>query len=75
MEFNMTIDQMSKMAKEIREAMEKDYGHMFLGDVSDYTLCHYWTQDYVAKHDLERKCDQLYDYLMSQGIDGVEVVE
>lgn len=60
------------MLAEVKEYFEKNYPYVYLEDISDRVIRDYLDMGYVRDLSFERKMDCLYDYILSQGLCGVD---
>lgn len=60
------------MLAEVKEYFEKNYPYVYLEDISDRVIRDYLDMGYVKDLSFERKMDCLYDYILSQGLCGVD---
>jgi len=60
------------MLAEVKKYFEKNYPHVYLEDISDRVIRDYLDMGYIRDLSFERKMDCLYDYILSQGLCGID---
>lgn len=58
--------------EDVRKYFDNEYPYVELGMLSDETINEFLNQGYIIDLSFERKMDCLYDYILSQGLCGVE---